>query len=202
MTDKTRKFYSIKDEVRIVGFDDGPFTFRQKEPILVVGAITRGGSYLDGVLSTTVSPDGLDSTERIVEVINKTRFKDLRIIMTDGLSFGGFNMVDLPKIFDETGLPAICVVREYPDFEKVKKTLTELFDDHTERWQCIENAGKPISVTIRPTKKIFIQFSGIAERDAKEIVKMSATHSLLPEPIRLAHLIAQGIVMGESKGKA
>ena len=38
--------------------------------------------------------------------------------------------------------------------------------------------------------------------EARQIIKIAATRGLMPEPIRLAHLIASGIVEGESRGRA
>jgi len=37
---------------------------------------------------------------------------------------------------------------------------------------------------------------------AEYIVKLSSTRSLIPEPIRVAHLIASGVALGESMGGA
>ena len=38
--------------------------------------------------------------------------------------------------------------------------------------------------------------------EAKEIIKLSTIRGVIPEPIRMAHLIASGITRGESYGKA
>jgi len=38
--------------------------------------------------------------------------------------------------------------------------------------------------------------------DAEEIIRLSTTRSAIPEPVRVAHLIAAGVVTGESKGNA
>ena len=43
---------------------------------------------------------------------------------------------------------------------------------------------------------------GIDEKKAKELVKLTTTNSEIPEPIRIAHIIAAGLVKGESKGRA
>jgi hypothetical protein len=61
----------------------------------------------------------------------------------------------------------------------------------------LDRAGPPLKCG-----KIFIQFAGISFEEASEIVKLTATHSYLPEPIRVAHLIGAGLVFGESKGNA
>jgi len=47
-----------------------------------------------------------------------------------------------------------------------------------------------------------MQIYGIEREDAEDIVKLSTTRSAIPEPVRVAHIIAAGIVTGESKGSA
>jgi len=42
----------------------------------------------------------------------------------------------------------------------------------------------------------------ISIKEAKEIIKLSTIRGVIPEPIRVAHLIASGITRGESYGKA
>ncbi len=196
----TKRFYTIKDEVRILGFDDGPFK-RGDSDVLVVGTVFRGGQWLDGVMSTHVSVDGIDSTEKLIELVENSRFKDVRVIMLDGLGFGGFNLVDIQRLSDETGLSVIVIIRNRPDLDEIKSALENL-SDRDFRWDCILNAGDVVEVKVRADKTIYIQSCGIHIDDAVAIVKLSATRSLIPEPIRVSHLIASGIVSGQSKGKA
>jgi len=61
----------------------------------------------------------------------------------------------------------------------------------------IEKAGSVV-----PVGEIYIQLTGLNIEKAKEILKIVCTRSLIPEPIRIAHLIASGITFGESRGKA
>ncbi len=194
------RFYRIKDEVRILGLDDAPFK-RGDASVLVVGTVFRGGTVLDGVLSTRVAVDGIDATERVVELISSCKFKDLRVLMLDGLGFGGFNLVDIQRVYRDTGLPVIAIVRKKPDFAEIFAALDNLGDKPL-RVGIIEKAGEPVAVETRKNKWIFMQHVGVSESDAAELVRLSATRSLIPEPIRVAHLIAQGIVLGQSRGKA
>lgn len=195
------RFYSIKDEVRILGIDDAPFNLYGDKKTMLVGVVFRGGSFLDGVMRSEVGVDDTDSTDRIIEMVKNTRHKDLRVIMLDGLGFAGFNLVDIERLFEETKLPVIVVVRQMPDFEAIKKAIQNL--KNREFYQkCIEKAGEPKRVETRPGRFIHIQCHGIDFSDAEEIVKLSAKRSLIPEPIRVAHLIATGIVLGESRGGA
>jgi len=194
------KFYKIKDEIRIVGFDDGPFR-RSDMEVLVVGSVFRGGLWMDGVMSTHVSVDGLDATAKLTALMVKSRFKDVRVIMIDGLAFGGFNIVDIHKLSEGAKMPVIAVTRGMPDFGEIKKALLHLSEPEV-RWSLIEKAGKPEPVETMKGKIIHIQYAGIDFPEAEAIVKVSSTRSLLPEPIRVSHLIAQGILSGQSKGKA
>jgi endonuclease V-like protein UPF0215 family len=195
-----KKFRNIKKEIRILGIDDSPFPAHTTQPVMVIGTVFRAGEWLDGVLRTFIRGDGRDATTRIIEMVNSTRHKDqLGVIMLDGVTFGGFNVINIQKVFDETGIPVIVIMRKYPNFEKIQKALRR-FDDWEERWQDILDAGEVYE--IENNENIYIQINGIDMEDAKEIIKLSTTRSAIPEPVRVAHLIAAGIVTGESKGNA
>ncbi len=51
-------------------------------------------------------------------------------------------------------------------------------------------------------KTIVVQIRGISLSDAKDIILRSTVRGLIPEPIRVAHIIASGITKGDSKGRA
>ncbi len=195
-----RKFRNIKREIRILGIDDSPFPAHTTQPVMVVGTVFRAGEWLDGVLRTFIQGDGKDSTTKIISMVNSTRHKDqLGVIMMDGITFGGFNVINIQKIFQATGIPVIVIMRRYPNFEKIKKALKR-FGDWEERWQDIMDAGEIYE--IENEENIYIQINGIDLKDAKEIIRLSTTRSAIPEPVRVAHLIAAGVVTGESKGNA
>jgi len=198
----TKKFWGIKSEIRVIGIDDGPFEPHAGGKALLIGTVFRGGQWLDGVLRAHIDVDGTDATQRIIEMVNKSRHKgQLRVIMVDGVTFAGFNVVDIQEIFRQTGLPVIVVSRKRPDFPKVKKALKNLLD-WQERWRMLQAAGKIYQVRSRPrAAPVCIQVAGIERSDAEQIVKLTSTRSLVPEPLRVAHLIATGIARGESVGR-
>ena len=195
------KFYEIKKEVRILGIDDASFNLFCDEKTILVGAIFRGGLWLDGVLKTEIEVDGNDATEKIIEMVKSTKHKDVRVIMLDGITFGGFNVANIKKIFGETGLGVIAVVRKLPDFGEIENVIKG-YEYYEERKESIRVAGIPVKVETMPDKFIYVQCCGIKFEDAEYIAKLSSTRSLVPEPIRVAHLIASGIALGESRGGA
>src|SRR3989338_8772357 len=78
-----------------IPYADGPFESKSKGKTVLIGVVFRGGSFMDGLLKSEIEIDGEDAEDTIVKITNKTKHKDqLRVIMLDGITFGGFNTVD------------------------------------------------------------------------------------------------------------
>jgi endonuclease V-like protein UPF0215 family len=191
----------IKKEIRIVGFDDAAFLPKSNQLVPVIGLIYRGGEFPDGALRTDVEVDGTDATEKIINLINSSRHKQqLKVIMFDGITLAGFNVLDIKEIYEKTGLPVIVINRKLPNLEKVRKAL-EKFKDFEKRWKCIQNAGEIRSCKVKDGK-VYYQVVGLSDEETKAIINLSSTRSYIPEPLRVAHIIATAIVRGESYGHA
>jgi endonuclease V-like protein UPF0215 family len=190
-----KSFRVIKPEIRVLGVDDCPFIPHIKGQVPIIGVVFRGGYWLDGVLHTKIAVDGFDATEKIVSMItSSSHYKQLRVIMLNGVTFAGFNIVNIKTLNAATKLPVITVTREKPDFEKIHKALKNL-PKSQERWKMILNAGEPFEVpTRRGKKKIYMQVAGISRDDAQKILRLTSTRSNIPEALRVAHLVASGIV--------
>ncbi len=188
----------MKKEIRIAGIDDMPFSFKDKSTG-IVAAVMRGGTYLEGVLKGEVTIDGMDSTQSIIKMIGESRHAaQLKIIMIDGTALGGFNVVDGEKIYEKLGIPVITITRNKPDMKKIEEALKKHFDDWEKRLK-IMNKGEMHEIKLGYT--VYTKFFGINGREAREIIKMSTIRGAIPEPIRVAHLIATGIKKGESRGR-
>jgi len=189
-----KRFRVIKPEIRVLGVDDGVFVPHVKGFAPVIGVVFRGGFWLDGVMSTKVEVDGFDALDKISSmIVNSPHHKQLRVIMLDGVTFAGFNVVDIQKLNQKTKLPVIAVTRDKPDFEEIQKALKNL-PRSEKRWEAVMNAGEIIEVSTRSKdEKVYIEVSGILEEDAQKIVKLTSTRSSVPEVLRVAHLIASGV---------
>jgi endonuclease V-like protein UPF0215 family len=189
---KSKKFRVIKPEIRVLGIDDGKFTPRTEGDVIVVGVVFRGGYSIDGVMHTHIAIDGLDATEKFVSMINRSPHRrQLRLLMLNGITFAGFNVVDLKRLNAETGLPVLALTREKPDLTAVHEALKNL-PGNEERWRMVLDAGEIREITNKDIK-IYLELAGISLADAQKIIKLTSTRSSLPEPLRVAHLIASGI---------
>jgi endonuclease V-like protein UPF0215 family len=194
------KIRYVKPEIRMLGIDDGSFQPHTKGMVDVVGVVFRGGYWLDGVMRTEVEIDGTDATDKIASMImNSPHYEQLRVVVLNGVTLAGFNVVDLKQLFNKTGLPVIAVARDKPDFEEIRKALENLAESG-KRWKAIENAGRLIEVRTRNVEEpIHAQFVGISERDVRRILKKTSTRSNIPEALRVAHIIASGLTRSEEK---
>lgn len=187
----------IKPQIRILAVDDSSLKF---EKVTIIGTFFRGGRQLDGILRTEITKDGLDATEVLVRMIRNSKFcSQIRVIILDGVTYAGFNPVDITLLHRETSIPVLVFMRSCPDFEKIRLALAHLPDSDL-RWEIIRRAGKIRKID--GEKPVYIQICGIDVESAVKIIKMTSIFGNIPEPLRAAHIIATGIVLGESKGKA
>jgi endonuclease V-like protein UPF0215 family len=190
----------MKNQIRLLGIDDAPFSFSDEFSI-IIGVIMRGNSYIEGIISRKIKVDGDDATDLCIDMVNKSRHKQqLKALLIDGIAFCGFNVIDIEKIFLKTELPIITITRDKPDLIKIKNALKKNFSDWKNRLEIIEKVDlHRIETNYNP---IYIKYIGISLKETKEIIKLSTIRGVIPEPIRIAHIIASGIIKGESYGKA
>lgn len=181
----------VKQELRILGVDDGPFTLND-ERVIVICTVYRGRHSLDGLFSFWVERDGLDSTSELIKAVNKSKHKkQLKVIMIDGVALGGFNIIDLERVNKDTGVPVIAVINRKPDLELIKKAVSRLSKTN-KRWSLIEKLP-PVSKLKLRDGVVYYQYAGLSREAAEDVIKASTLRGKIPEPVRAAHLIASGV---------
>jgi endonuclease V-like protein UPF0215 family len=187
----------IKPGVRSIGIDDGPFDRNRRGDVLIAGAIYRGGETFDGLLTTRIRKDGWNATDKILAMLESSKFlAQLHYIMLDGIALGGFNIVDIQRLHRETGLKVLVAVRRKPDLRAVRRALSRT-SRPDKRWKILLRAGE-----IARIDKLHCQVAGMDIEEARALVRLTCTRSHVPEPIRAAHLIAGGLVLGQSGRRA
>jgi endonuclease V-like protein UPF0215 family/signal peptidase I len=194
----SKKFRKVKDEVQVLGIDDAPFKSWDKE-VKIVAALFRGPRILDGVFHTQIEKDGLDVTDKVIQLVTDIKRENVRAILLDGVTFGGFNIIDIQRVYKETGIPVIVAMQKRPDFAKIKAALRNL--DRIEKRKTLIEAAGPIHAVEFDGKRVYIQKAGIELEDAQEVIKKLTINGLVPEPLRAAHLIGKGAYqeMGEKE---
>ena len=144
---------AIKEEIRILGLDTC-------NPGLTVGVVTRGGLYLDGVISFPPDPRNAIS-ERARRIVDSEYFPELRAVMLHNPD----HERDSRSLERMTGLPTIAISKDQPRHDRDYRA----FD--------------------RKMARVWVK-TGLETTILKEILTVSWSFGRLPEPLRVAHLLA------------
>jgi uncharacterized protein len=182
--------------IRVIGFDDAPFLRHAGEPVSIAGVVCAGTRF-EGMVWGQIEPDGWDATEVILKLLLGRKFlPQLHILLLDGIAFGGFNVIDLPRLSEQLQLPCVAVMRRMPNLVTVEHAIHRL--PHPERrLQLLQRAG-----TIYAYPPFFFQVCGACPQVTFSVLQRLTDCGKVPEALRLAHLIGAAVVKGESGSSA
>lgn len=190
----------MKPQSRFLGIDDAPFRFSD-ETVPVVGVVVRAPSYIEAVLTTIAEVNGRDATDRIVRMITGSRYRSgLAMVLLDGTAVGGFNVVDVDALHERIDRPIVTVTRKKPDLAAIETALRRRFVDWEERLQVMRR--HPTTAVRSGHGTLWVSHVGTDAAAVKQAFALTMVRGVLPEPLRIAHLIGAGIVRGESRGRA
>jgi endonuclease V-like protein UPF0215 family len=190
----------MKQQIRLLGVDDSPFKFQDRKAT-VVGALVRLPNYLEGVMTSKVTVDGSDASDVLIEMVSSSRYRDqIKAVVLDGIALAGFNVLDLERIHKTLGTPVLTVTRDKPDLDKMRLALSKHFSDWEDRYSLITRLE--LRQVRTEHKSLWASGLGLDWPAFEELVRLSIVRGAVPEPVRMAHLIASAIVKGESYGRS
>lgn len=184
----------MKDNPITIGFDDAKFDLKSGyKKTQLIGVVCQGTRMVNAV-KKEILIDGDDATEALIELV-KLNQKHIQYILTDTITFGGFNIVDLNEIFNKTEKPVIAITEREVDLELVKNTVINKFPNNFKvKLQKIINAGNLYETNIKTAggiSKIYFHFKGINKAKVEMLLEKICIDSKLPESVRLAHIIGK-----------
>lgn len=176
--------------MRIVGIEDGSFKKGITKRALLAAVLLKK-LEIEGVKFAEVTIDGLDATDKTAELLNEWTFD---AVMLAGVSFAGFNVIDPTVLYGRFLKPVVVVSRTKPDNKAVKRALIRHFKDWKIRWSVFEKLGAVHEVTVTTTEPpLYVETVGTDAKWAALLIKRLVTCGRVPEPIRVARLIARGL---------
>ena len=184
---------NIKPVSRCIGIDDGPFPPKTDDKVRYAPllAVWLNGAHLQYLRTNWITVDGLNATRKAQLLLKNSQHIP---VLLSGVTFGGFNIIDPWKIQKNTKAPVIIVIGSRPDNRAVKRALSRHFPDWKERWDLIRSLGPLHHVRIMANEgPVFFERFGCSVQDAALILKGSAFVSQVPEPLRVAGILARGL---------
>jgi endonuclease V-like protein UPF0215 family len=180
----------------VLGIDDGPFEkSKGNETTPIVGVMMEGHDLVEAVAVTRFPVDGDDVTAFVAEWIESLRLKPgLQAVVFGGITIAGLSVIDAPSLAARLAIPVVIVNRHRPRNDALEAALRAAKLDA--RLPILSRAPRA-----RRVGGLYCAAAGASRHDVAAIVRATVGKSDLPEPIRLAHLIARALVTGESRGK-
>jgi endonuclease V-like protein UPF0215 family len=183
---------------RYVGVDDGRFIFRQSREktheTAILAAVVLENHRIMALRLGRITVDGIDATTTLERLLRGLRFD---AIFLSGISFAGFNLIDPFRIYQLYKKPVIIISGSCPDNRSVRKALRLHFKDWRTRWATIKRLGRIHQIRSSDTEPpIFFEFVGESLHNVRRLVRHSAKLGRIPEPIRVAGLVAKGLSRG------
>ena len=179
-------------DLLIVGVDDGAFSPRKERGVraLLVAVLCKR-SRIEAVRVGTIEVDGTDAGDVLRRMLRRLRFD---LVMLSGITFGGFNLIDITALARDLHKPVIAISGERPNNQAVRKALRDHFDDWEKRWRDVRSAGTLYSCKpLHSEPSLHFEVKGTTPNIAKRIITGTAVISRLPEPIRVARRVAKGL---------
>lgn len=184
----------MKQGVRIAAFASGPIKGRgRKGKLILVGVIWRNNT-MEGVVSNRIVQDGKDSTNAIINSINKSRFKpQVKAIALNGVALAGLNIVDIRKLKKMLGTEILIVTRRRQRPAELIKAIRLYGGAVKSKQLMIKLVNEQAKLKLNAKSGFYFRAS--IENTPKTIIEEAVA------ALRTAHLIARGISTGESKGR-
>jgi len=180
----------------VLGIDDGPFVVGASVDTPIVGVMTEGADLVEGIAVRRFAVDGDHVTTFLSEWITGLRLHPaLQAIVLGGVTIAGLAVIDIAVLAERTALPVIAVSRRDPREHRVGTALRAAGLD--DRIAILERTPAAVA----GPAGLHLAASGTTAAHAAALVAACLGKARVPEPLRLAHMIARAITDGESRGR-
>jgi Uncharacterized conserved protein len=178
----------VKSGTRALGIAE---SYRGAESTLA-GCVVRADSVVDGFAFGSCTVGGTDATDAVLDLFSRLDRDDVQFLLVAGIAPAWFNLLDLHRLHDATGLPALSV-----SFEASEGLETGIDDAFTgearDRRMATYRAQPPRHPVAVGDGRLFVRGVGLADDRGAEVVRAFTREGGRPEPVRVARLAARGV---------
>jgi uncharacterized protein len=182
-----RRVHSEKKGIRVLGIAES-FKKSGKKSTLA-GVVMRRDLIIDGMAFGSATIEGNDATDNIISIHRSLARDDINCILLDGLVISMYNIIDGEQVAAETGLPVIAITFE--DSKGLEGSIKRHFDDWQYKLEQYQRLGRREKITLKTGKNLFIRYWGLSQKKAVAILNSFTLQGSVPEPIRVAKLVAR-----------
>lgn len=171
-------------------------SFKQSERrSLLAGVVMRGDFIVDGLAFGSTSVGGDDATASILKLYRSLRRNDVNLLMVSGAILSLYNILDVDLLSEKAGVPVVCLT--YKETAGIESSIIRKFPSRAQqKLRAYRKLGPRRRLRLKSGHTVYARTSGVSERDALSAVDMFTLQGSLPEPIRVARLLARAGARG------
>ena len=148
---------------------------------------------IDGFVMGHSTVGGDDATDAILSMYEKLARPDVSFLLISGIVVSLYNIIDLKRISEETGLPVIGVT--YEESEGIENAIKHHFPDSYEsKISEYSNLGSREKITLHTSHDLYIRNEGCTLLEAKQLLDKITLQGSVPEPLRISQLLANTLL--------
>jgi len=179
--------HATKKAIRALGVAES-FRPTAKRSTLA-GVVMRTDLVVDGFVFGSTTVGGEDATSSILKMYRKLKRGDVNLIMLSGCIISRYNIIDVDELSRRSGLPVVCLT--YNESKGIEDAIRRHFKDPEERVERYKKLGGRTAVLLHTRYKAFVRNAGISDQDSKSVLDSFTLQGGVPEPVRLAKLLAR-----------
>jgi endonuclease V-like protein UPF0215 family len=164
-------------------------SYRDDESTLA-GCVVRADRVVDGLAFSSCTVGGTDATAAVLDIFERLGREDIQHLLVAGVAPAWFNILDLHRLHDATGLPVLSVSFEESTglTDSIREAFTgEARDRRLETYRA-QPPRRPVAVD---GERLFVRAVGISDGRADAVVRGFTPEGGRPEPVRVARLAAR-----------
>jgi endonuclease V-like protein UPF0215 family len=189
----TMRLHVNKPGMRVLGVAE---SFRKGDlRSTLAGIVMRRDLVVDGFTLGRSTVGGDDVTAVILAMFRRLHRNDVNLIMLSGCILSEYNVVDVDELAAKSGVPVMALT--FRESRGIAGAIRRHFGKGSlEKLERYRKLGPRVSVTLKTGHRVFIRSSGAGKAEAAGVIDSFTLQGSIPEPVRVAKLLARAIPKG------
>lgn len=176
-----------KKAIRALGVSE---SFRKPgKSSVLAGVVMRSDLVVDGFALGTATVGGDDATSSLVRLHRSLRRDDINVVILSGAVISHYNIVDVDELAESVQKPVICLT--YRESSGIEDAIRATFPRSRKKIALYRKLGPRIPLSLKTGFRVYARLLSISEVDARTILDSFTLQGGLPEPVRVAKLLAR-----------
>jgi len=157
---------------------------------ILAGVVMRRDFVIDGFVFGKATLEGDDATDAIISMYEKLARQDISFILISGLIISMYNIIDIKKLQKKLMMPIIGVT--YKESNGIEDAIKHHFPNSFEsKMTQYRKLGPRTKISLHTKYEIYLRIEGCETKEAKKLLDAFTLQGAIPEPLRVAQLLAK-----------